>query len=46
MDSINCTLENEGFIKCLIPAEKKYPTECEEARQDSFRRILKFIAEW
>lgn len=30
----------------MIPAEKKYPKECEEARQDSFLRILKFIEEW
>ena len=30
----------------MIPAEKKYPKECEEARQDSFNRILKFIEEW
>lgn len=34
------------MFKCLIPAEKKYPAECEEARQDSLRRILKFIGEW
>ena len=30
----------------LLPAEKKYPKECEEARQDSFLRILKFLEEW
>lgn len=30
----------------LLPAEKKFPKECEEARQDSFRRILKFLEEW
>ena len=29
-----------------ITAEKKYPRECEEARQDSFRRILAFLEEW
>lgn len=30
----------------MIPAEKKYPKECEEARQDSLKRIIKFIEEW
>ena len=30
----------------MIPTEKKYPKECEEARQDSLKRILKFIKEW
>ena len=30
----------------LLPAEKKFQKECEEARQDSFRRILKFLEEW
>ena len=39
-----------GFTKLLsktmIPTEKKYPKECEEARQDSFVRIIKFIEEW
>ena len=30
----------------MIPAEKKYPKECEEARQDSFKRILGFIETW
>lgn len=34
------------LIKTMVPAEKKYPKECEEARQDSFRRILKFLKEW
>lgn len=33
-------------LKSMIPTEKKYPKECEEARQDSFKRILKFIKEW
>ena len=33
-------------LKHMIPAEKKYPRECEEARQDSFRRVLKFLREW
>lgn len=30
----------------ILPAEKKYPKECEEARKDSFKRILKFLEEW
>jgi len=30
----------------LLSAEKKYPEECEEARQDSFRRIIDFIETW
>lgn len=30
----------------MIPTEKRYPKECEEARQDSLTRILKFIEEW
>jgi hypothetical protein len=30
----------------MLPAEKKYPKECEEARQDSFKLILKFLDEW
>ena len=42
--------EMSGFTRCLfklmIPAEKKYPKECEEARQDSFKRIVRFIEEW
>ena len=42
--------EMSGFTKFLfqlmIPTEKKYPRECEEARQDSFKRIIKFIGEW
>ena len=33
-------------IKFFAPAETKYPKECNEARQDSFKRILKFIDEW
>ena len=33
-------------LKHMIPAEKKYPHECEEARKDSFRRVLKFLEEW
>lgn len=42
--------EMTGYAKWafqnLLPAEKKYPKECEEARQDSFLRILKFLEEW
>ena len=34
------------LLKTMIPAEKKYPKECEEARQDSFARIIKFIEMW
>ena len=30
----------------MLPVEKKYPEECEEARQDSFKRIIDFIDEW
>ena len=30
----------------LLPAEIKYPKECEEARQNSFRRIIEFIETW
>ena len=33
-------------FKHLLPAEKKYPGECEQARKDSFKRILTFIEEW
>ena len=34
------------LLKTMIPAENRYPVECEEARQDSMKRILKFIEEW
>lgn len=34
------------LVKTMIPTEKKYPKECEEARQDSSARIIKFIEEW
>jgi dienelactone hydrolase len=33
-------------LKHMLPAEKKYPKECEEARQDSFRRVLDFLDKW
>lgn len=40
-----------GFVsktlsKLMIPTEKKYPKECDEARADSVQRILKFLKEW
>ena len=28
----------------MLPAEKKYPKECEEARQDSFKWFSIFVA--
>jgi len=37
---------SKAMFKLMIPAEKKYPVECEEARRDSFKRIIKFIEEW
>ena len=33
-------------LKHMLPAEKKYPHECAEARRDCFRRVLRFIEEW
>ena len=33
-------------FKNMLPAEKKYPRECEKARHDSFRRILAFLEGW
>jgi BAAT / Acyl-CoA thioester hydrolase C terminal. len=33
-------------LRHMLPAEKKYPKECEEARQDSFQRNLRFLEEW
>ena len=42
--------EMTGYAKWalnhMLPVEKKYPKECEEARQDSFKRIIDFIDEW
>ena len=38
--------KNKFQFKRIIPAEKKYPEECELARQDSLKRIIKFIEEW
>lgn len=33
-------------MKKMLPAEKKYPKECEEARIDSVKQIEAFLAEW
>lgn len=33
-------------MKKILPAEKKYPAECEEARVDSMKQIEAFLAEW
>ena len=42
--------EMTGYAKWalnhMLPAEKEHPKECEEARQDSFKRILRFLNEW
>lgn len=47
VDGISDMSSGTKFLfKHMIPAEKKYPKECEEARQDSFQRIIKFIKEW
>lgn len=40
-----CTLEKNGFVGIYFPG-KNYPEECEKARQDSFKRILRFLREW
>lgn len=34
------------LVKTMIPTEKKYPKECDKAREDSFLRIIQFIEEW
>lgn len=34
------------LMKRMLPAEKKYPKECDEARNDSIRRILVFLQKW
>jgi hypothetical protein len=34
------------MFKLMLPAEKKHPLECEQARIDSTNRMLKFIEEW
>ena len=47
VDGIDAFSGMTKFVfKKMIPAEKNYPVECEEARQDSLKRILKFIEEW
>ncbi|MBQ8782118.1 MAG: hypothetical protein IJZ72_10655 [Oscillospiraceae bacterium] len=33
-------------LKRIMPAEKKYPLECEQARIDSVRQIKDFLKEW
>lgn len=33
-------------FKRIMPAEKKYPLECEQARIDSVRQIKSFLKEW
>ncbi|MBQ8781996.1 MAG: hypothetical protein IJZ72_10030 [Oscillospiraceae bacterium] len=33
-------------LRSMMPAEKKYPEECERARIDSVRRIKDFLKEW
>lgn len=42
--------EIKGFtrwiFKNMLKAEKNYPKECEEARQDSFKRVLEFLEQW
>lgn len=42
--------EMSGYAKWalnhMLTAEKKYPRECKEARQDSFKRILAFLEKW
>jgi len=46
MDGID---EMKGYPRWALKnkyAEKKYPKECEAARQDCFKRVLKFIEEW
>ncbi|OUM65977.1 hypothetical protein PIROE2DRAFT_59630 [Piromyces sp. E2] len=46
MDGID---EMKGYPKWALKnkyAEKKYPKECEKARQDCFKRVLKFFEEW
>jgi len=34
------------IVNLMMTAEKKYPEECNEARQDSIKRILKFLEVW
>lgn len=34
------------MMRLMLHAEKKYPKECDEARQDSLKRILEFLKKW
>ena len=47
--AIGSMLRNEKVRKKLtsmLPAEKKYPKECEEARIDSVKQIESFLKDW
>ena len=51
MDALSDGLDDmRGFpkwaLKHMIPAEKRWLGECEEARKDSFRRMLTFLEAW
>ncbi len=39
-------LLNKILVRTALLAEKNYPKECENARKDSVRQILLFLAEW
>ncbi|MDR0220730.1 MAG: hypothetical protein LBI54_04915 [Lachnospiraceae bacterium] len=34
------------LFRLMLPAEKKYPRECGQARVDSTKRMLEFVEEW
>lgn len=34
------------MMKVMLPAEKKYPKECDEARADSVKQIADFLEQW
>ena len=38
--------ETHQMMKKILPAEKKYPQECEAARVDSVRQMKEFLEEW
>lgn len=42
----NVSASIKFMMKFMLPAEKKYPKECDEARKDSTRRILEFLKKW
>ena len=47
--AIGSVLKNEETRKMmqkLLPAEKKYPQECEAARVDSVKQMKEFLEEW